>query len=181
MAKPVLLIGVGVVALTIISVLLLAAQTSEVSGEVKCPFCGSKEVWTPIGTKSENFLWKCFNCGKTWSKTYSEKAYRDWLHRTPVIVRDMVLKFVAAKHPDAKQLLPPKPVWSVQQLSQDKVVYKCGGWIISVEKTEEGYKVTLDFSATRIPGYIGIPHRIVWTGIFTFDGKIVEESYGHYY
>jgi len=39
--------------------------------------------------------------------------------------------------------------------------------------------VVADYSSGRIPGYIGIMHRIIWEGIFTNSGEIIEKKYVH--
>lgn len=46
--------------------------------EIGCPIDGSSYVWTPIGSRSENFNWKCLRCGYTWVGTYPEDVYQRW-------------------------------------------------------------------------------------------------------
>ena len=181
MAKIITFIGVGLIALALTSVVLLSAQLYGVVEEVKCPYCGSIYVWTPIKTRSENFLWKCLTCGKSWYKTYSEAAYHRWLERTPIIVKEVALRYIAEKHPDARQLLEKPLKWTVDYMSVKGARFKADGWVIEVQRIEQGFKVMVDFSVSRIPGYIGIPHRIVWEGLVTLSGEVVEYSYGHYY
>ena len=63
---------------------------------ITCLTCGSTYVYTPIGTKSENFEWTCLRCGYRWKKTYPEKLYTQWreAYLTADYVRDYTLLYL---------------------------------------------------------------------------------------
>jgi hypothetical protein len=63
---------------------------------IVCPKDGSAYAWTPIGTRSENFNWRCLSCGYQWTESYPEDIYQDWLKAflEPAYVRDYVLLYL---------------------------------------------------------------------------------------
>jgi len=65
-------------------------------GEITCPNDGSLYVWTPIGTRSENFNWRCLGCGHTWIETYPEDVYIEWRKAflEPAFVRDYTILYL---------------------------------------------------------------------------------------
>jgi hypothetical protein len=77
-----------------------------IAAMITCPFDNSTYVWTPIGTRSENFNWLCLENGHTWTKTYQEELYREWRHAflPPEYVRDYTLLYVRVV--ENKQDLP---------------------------------------------------------------------------
>lgn len=72
------------------------ALTSSAARDIKCPIDGSLYIWTPIGTFSENFNWRCFRCGHIWTKTYPENIYASWRNAflEPTFVRDYTLLYL---------------------------------------------------------------------------------------
>ena len=80
------------------SAYLLISYRVPSSGEdlIRCPRDGSPYIWTPIGTRSENFLWRCLKCGYTWSKTYPNDIYQRWLKSPlkPDFIRDYTLLYL---------------------------------------------------------------------------------------
>ena len=80
------------------SAYLLISYRAPLSGEdlIRCPKDGSPYIWTPIGTRSENFLWRCLRCGYTWRKTYPDNIYKHWLKSPlkPDFIRDYTLLYL---------------------------------------------------------------------------------------
>ncbi|HDJ89943.1 MAG TPA: hypothetical protein ENG40_04545, partial [Thermoprotei archaeon] len=79
--------------------------------EIKCPKCGSMYVWTPLGTRSENFLWRCLECNNTWIKTYSKKSFDEWKDNSVNIVIHMVMKYISKNHEDSRNFISEKIKW----------------------------------------------------------------------
>ncbi|MDH5439266.1 MAG: protease complex subunit PrcB family protein [Candidatus Bathyarchaeota archaeon] len=73
-------------------------DSPDASSEIVCPEDGSLYVWTPIGTFSENFNWRCLLCSHTWIKTYPEDKYKSWRNALlePAFVRDYTLLYLRA-------------------------------------------------------------------------------------
>jgi len=96
-AITILLIAVVLVS-ALVSAYLLRSYRAPLSGEdlIRCPNDGSPYVWTPIGTRSENFLWRCLKCGYTWRKTYPDNIYQRWLKSPlkPDFIRDYTLLYL---------------------------------------------------------------------------------------
>ncbi len=175
-----LLVVVAVVAgLAILTMLMIGiGQPGE---EIKCPYCGSTVVWTPIGSRSENFLWRCLVCGKTWTKSYPERLYSAWREGLPGMLRDVAVGFVRSNHRDAAELMPAEFKWTVRVCEGNKYVYESDGWVVEVVLTyKPGFEasLTVDYSSSRREGWIGIPHRIIWKGVFR-GGEVVELDYLH--
>ena len=86
------------IAVVLASAYLLISYSAPLSGEdlIRCPKDGSPYVWTPIGTRSENFLWRCLKCGYTWRKTYPDNIYKCWLKSPlkPDFIRDYTLLYL---------------------------------------------------------------------------------------
>ena len=61
-----------------------------------CPQDESLYVWTPIESKSENFIWKCLHNGYTWNQTYPDEFYQRWKKAflEPDFVRDYMLLYL---------------------------------------------------------------------------------------
>ena len=93
-----LAIMILLIAIVSASAYLLISHKALLSGEdlIRCPKDGSPYVWTPIGTRSENFLWRCLKCGYTWRKTYPDNIYQRWLKSPlePDFIRDYTLLYL---------------------------------------------------------------------------------------
>jgi len=99
-------------------------------------------------------------------------------------IRDEIMEEIKAKHPETKQFIMDL-AWSGGRVASTDVVgaetyeYRAKGWIVTVEHPvtpNPEYSVTADYSVSRLPGYVGIPYRIVWQGMYR-DGVITEGSY----
>ncbi len=55
-------------------------------------------VLTPIGTRSENFMWTCLRCGESWIQRYAEDAYEAWRDAflEPDFVRNYAMLYLRA-------------------------------------------------------------------------------------
>jgi len=115
------------------------------AGEIVCPKDGSPHVWTPIGTRSENFNWVCLQCGHSWTKSYPEKVYENWRNTflEPAFVRDYALFHLRR----ILQLDVPDPLtldWvgsretPEQTLGYETYVYRADGFVVTI-----GYPVVL--------------------------------------
>ncbi len=64
--------------------------------QIICPQDGSPYVWSPIGSRSENFNWRCLRDGYTWTQTYPEEVYQKWKKAflEPVFVRDYTIFYL---------------------------------------------------------------------------------------
>ena len=91
-------ITILLIAVVLASAYLLISYRAPLSDEdlIRCPRDGSPYIWTPIGTRSENFLWRCLKCGYTWRKTYPDNIYKRWLKSPlkPDFVRDYTLLYL---------------------------------------------------------------------------------------
>ena len=91
-------ITILLIALVLASAYLLISYRAPLSSEdlIRCPKDGSPYIWTPIGTRSENFLWRCLKCGYTWRKTYPVNIYQRWLKSPlkPDFIRDYTLLYL---------------------------------------------------------------------------------------
>jgi len=77
--------------------------------EITCPSDGSPYVWTPVGSRSENFNWRCLGCGYTWVETYPEDTYLGWRKAflEPDFVRDYTILYLRSSGyvlPDPRKL-----------------------------------------------------------------------------
>ena len=75
---------------------LVFANLSASETRIVCPKDGSPYVWTPIGSRSENFNWRCLHCGYGWTKSYPEDIYQKWRNTflEPAFVRDYTLLYL---------------------------------------------------------------------------------------
>jgi len=64
--------------------------------EIVCLIDGSPYVLTPVGSRSENFNWRCLRCGHTWVETYPEDVYQRWRQSflEPAFVRDYTILYL---------------------------------------------------------------------------------------
>ena len=115
------------------------ASSSNNTGEIACPNDDSPYVWTPIGTFSENFNWRCLQCGRTWTKTYDEDVYQSWQNAflEPDFVRDYTLLYLRT----VLQMDIPDPLtldWTggretpEETLGYDTYVYRTGGITVTI-------------------------------------------------
>ena len=90
-ASIILLVIVGSAAVYFV---VLSNVSSE--SEIACPKDGSPYVLTPIGSRSENFNWRCLQCDYCWRKTYPEDVYQRWRKAflEPPFVRDYTLLYL---------------------------------------------------------------------------------------
>lgn len=91
-----LIIAFAIVSSAATYLLAFADLFSAPESEIVCPEDGSPYVRTPIGTRSENFLWMCLRCGYSWRKTYPEDAYQGWRNGflEPSFVRGYTLLYL---------------------------------------------------------------------------------------
>jgi len=130
---------------------------------IVCPLDGSPYVWTPVGSKSENFIWVCLECGHHWQVTYPEDSYRSWLDvfLDPAFVRDYTVLYLR------KELDLPDPLklnWiggrqtPERYLGYETYVFKAKDLSVTI-----GYPVVLPQNTVyRIKIEDG--GRIVWEG-----------------
>ncbi len=102
-------------------------------------------VLTPIGTRSENFMWTCLRCGDSWMQSYPEDAYEAWRDEflEPDFVRNYALLYLRA----VLELKLPDPLtlnWTGGRatpsglLGYETYVYESGDVTVTV-----GYPVVL--------------------------------------
>ncbi len=180
--RLVILALVVVVSIALVIYLLPLLRRPET---IECPKCHSRLVWTPIGTRSENFMWRCLVCNSTWIKSYSEAAYKKWKEYSIIIVRDAVLNYIKLHHPDATKRMPEKFKWKYEKkIVEGETLHLFthtdkGIWTVSIRRLPE-----YDFSVRvkyRPSGEVTIPERILWIGIFDNLGVVVELEYHHIY
>ncbi len=155
-----------------ISIVLSAFTHMYVTEVPKCPQCGSTLVWTPLGTKSENFLWRCLLDGTTWRKTYPKHVFENWKRKIPHIVRDASIEFLLRRHPEVRALLPGGS-WKEDREGQ-KYRFTNGGWNVIIEFTPDMAEAHIVSDYTHQG--MGIMHRIIWVADF-HNGDFVELSY----
>ena len=104
----------------------------------------------------------------------------------PVVekVRDETMQSIKTKHPETAQFMKDL-AWSGGRVTPSGLVgaetyeYKAGGWVVTIRYPvvpNPEYSITADYSVSRLPGYVGIPYRIVWKGTYT-GGVTTETSY----
>ncbi|MCD6105846.1 MAG: hypothetical protein J7J79_00570 [Thermoplasmata archaeon] len=164
-------VAVLIVTLSIVLAIFAHMYMSEVP---KCPKCGSTLVWTPLGTKSENFLWKCLMDGTTWRKTYPDHVFSNWKRRIPQIVRDASMNYLLKLHPDVKPFLPSGD-WE-QEKDGNQYVFEQNGWTVKITFTADFSKA--DVKVDYVHQGMGIMHRVVWVAEFD-NGDFREISYTH--
>jgi len=133
--------------------------------EIVCPEDGSIYVLTPIGTRSENFNWRCLECGHQWTESYPEGVYQAWRNKflEPAFVRDFTLLYLKITF----QLDIPDPLaldWTGGRetreniLGYEQYVYQANSIILSV-----GYPVVLPEN-TIYEIKVEVDGRTVWEG-----------------
>jgi len=170
-----------IVGIVLVTYLLPLLRRPEI---IECPKCHSRMVWTPIGTRSENFMWRCLACNSTWLKSYSEDSYKKWKEYSMiVVVRDAVLNYIRSHHSDAAKRMPEKFEWKYEKkMVEGETLHLFthtdkGIWTVSIRRLpEHDFNVRVEY---RPRGEITIPERILWVGIFDNLGVIVELEYYH--
>ena len=99
-------------------------------------------------------------------------------------IRDEAIQYMKAKHPETAQFMKDL-YWSGGRATPPGLVgaetyeYQAKGWIVTIKYPvvpNPEYSVTADYSVSRVPGYVGIPYRIIWKGTYQ-NGIIIEISY----
>jgi len=122
-------------------------------------------VITPIGTRSENFLWRCLKCGATWTQSYDEDTYEAWRDEflEPDFVRDYTLLYIR----EVLEMKVPDPLslnWTGGRatpyclLGYETYVYESGDVSVTV-----GYPVVLP-SNTEYTITVKMHGVTVWKG-----------------
>jgi hypothetical protein len=122
-------------------------------------------IWTPVGTRSENFLWKCLRCGYTWTHSYPEDVYEAWRDAflEPTYVRDYALLYLKA----VLQMQVPDPLmlnWTggratpLNLVGYETYIYRAGGLTVTV-----GYPVVLPVN-TVYTIKVEMDNATVWQG-----------------
>ena len=129
----------------VVTVAVISGETSildfNVTSNFTCPTTHDPYKWTPIGTFSENFNWKCLRCDHSWTETLSEDKYESWKNKflEPDFVRDYTLLYLRT----ILQIEVPEPLtqqWfggretPEQTLGYETFVYNA-----------EGIKVTISY------------------------------------
>jgi hypothetical protein len=125
--------------------IVLNSSPAAPENNIVCPKDGSLYVWTPIGTRSENFIWRCLKCGYQWTHSYLNEAYENWTKAflDPAFVRDYVLLYLKT----VLELELPDPFsvnWTGGRqtpegiLGYESYVYEAEGVTVSI-----GYPVVL--------------------------------------
>jgi hypothetical protein len=89
-----------------------------------------------------------------------------------LVIRDATMNYIAAHHEDAAVFMG-LPSWSYE-----KGAFRSGGWTVVIKGDLSNASVSVDYSMSYNPNYVGIPHRIMWEGTFT-NGTMQEISYIH--
>ncbi|MEM2884796.1 MAG: protease complex subunit PrcB family protein [Thermoproteota archaeon] len=131
-------------------------------GEISCPSDSSPYVLTPIGTRSENFAWKCLVCGHAWTKSYPEDVYAKWRKAflEPDFVRDYAVLYLRDSGygglPD-----PLKAEWSGGRetpeglVGSETYVYRAEGAVVTVKypvvlAENVIYEISVELSGTKV-------------------------------
>ncbi|MBM5804475.1 MAG: hypothetical protein FJZ49_00150 [Candidatus Verstraetearchaeota archaeon] len=88
-------------------------------------------------------------------------------------IRDASMNYIATHHEDAVPFMG-LPSWSYL----GNGTFRSGGWTVVIKGDLSSASVTVDYSISFNPNYIGIPHRIIWEGSFA-GGAVQEISYIH--
>jgi hypothetical protein len=158
----------------------------KITPDSTCPEDNSPYKWTPIGTFSENFNWKCLRCGHSWTKTLSEDQYQNWRNDflEPDFVRDYTLLYLRT----ILQKEIPDPLtleWiggretPEQTLGYETYVYKAEGITVTI-----GYPVVLPEN-TIYDIKVEAGDLTIWKGQlhcreFTSDSQIDNALYDYY-
>jgi hypothetical protein len=131
------------------NVTVISGETSlldfKITSDSTCPATYSSYKWTPIGTFSENFNWKCLRCGYGWTEALSEDRYESWRNKflEPDFVRDYTLLYLRT----ILEIDVPDPLtleWvggretPEQILGYETFIYKADGITVTI-----GYPVVL--------------------------------------
>jgi hypothetical protein len=172
------------------NVTVISGETSildfNVTSDSVCPEINSLYKWTPIGTFSENFNWKCLRCGHSWTETISEDKYESWKNKflEPDFVRDYTLLYLRT----ILQIEVPDPLmleWvggretAEQILGYETFSYKADGITVTV-----GYPVVLPEN-TIYEIKVGVGDLTLWKGQlhcreFTSDFQLENTLYEYY-
>jgi hypothetical protein len=158
----------------------------KITPDSTCPEDNSPYKWTPIGTFSENFNWKCLRCGHSWTKTLPEDQYPSWRNEflEPDFVRDYTLLYLRTIL--QKELLDPLTLEWIggretpeQTLGYETYVYKAEGITITI-----GYPVVLPEN-TIYDIKVEAGDLTIWKGQlhcreFTSDSQIDNALYDYY-
>jgi len=99
-------------------------------------------------------------------------------------VRDEILQYVRSKHPETAQFMKDLS-WSGGRVTPPGLAgaetyeYVAKGWIVIIKcpvVPNPECSVTVDYSVSRLPGYVDIPYRVIWKGTYQ-SGIITETSY----
>ncbi len=130
--------------------------------EIACPNDRSPYVLTPIGSRSENFIWRCLVCGYTWRETYKEDVYTKWRKAflEPAFVRDYAILYLRDSGyeglPD-----PLKVEWSGGRetpeglLGSETYVYRADGVVVTIRypvvlAENVVYEIRVEISGTKV-------------------------------
>ena len=128
-----------------ISAYYVSPNISSLETRIICPKDGGIYVWTPVGSKSENFNWRCLICGYRWVKSYPEDVYQKWKNKLlePDFVRDYTLLYLrtilgyAVLNPLALNWTGGRQTPN-DMLGYENYVYSADGIVVSV-----GYPIVL--------------------------------------
>ncbi|GEM_PF-1623628 len=134
---------VAIIISTVGTALALSGVASKSNSPIVCPDAAhdlsGPYVWTHVGTRSENFNWRCLVCGYTWTHSYPQDAYEAWRDAflEPSFVRNYVLLYL-------KNVLelevsdPLKVIWTggretpLDLLGYETYVYRADGTIVTI-------------------------------------------------
>jgi hypothetical protein len=125
-------------------------------------------VWTPVGSRSENFIWKCLRCGYSWRQSFTDDVYEAWRDAflEPTFVRDYTLLYLRT----VLDLKVPDPLtlnWTggritpLDMLGYETHVYRADGLTVTI-----GYPVVL-------------PENTVYTIKVESDGTTIWQGMLH--
>jgi hypothetical protein len=142
--------------------------------------------WTPIGTFSENFNWKCLRTGYSWTETLPEETYESWKNEflDPDFVKDYTLLYMRT----ILQMEIPDPLtleWvgsretPEQTLGYETFVYKAENIKVTI-----GYQVVLPEN-TIYEINVEVGDLTIWKGQlhrreFTSDSQVENALYDYY-
>lgn len=134
---------------------------------IKCPKCGSTIIWTPLGTRSENFLWICLICGHTWIKTYPPDVYKKWKQNMIFIIRDAIIHYINKHHKNAN--IPQNINWNYKKHQHTNIIihtFTYNNWKITIYQVPHSYNFKV-----KVTG------KITWVGEFKNGRSIKEYMY----
>jgi hypothetical protein len=146
-------------------------------------------VLTPVGSRSENFLWRCLRCGYSWRQSFAEDVYLAWRDAflEPAFVRDYALLYLRT----VLELKLPDPLtlnWTGGNatpyclLGYETFVYQSGDLTVTVgypvvlpENTE--YTITVEMDGATV--WKGTLLRRQFESSLPFEGE-PEAVYDYY-